>query len=240
MPRFNPRQRYNGDRTCTTAGVPLEFWMALIELAWSTINQPIVRSSQEEILRYADDDANYKNGLTVFTTQLQAGITAIQMGAEGWVEYPLLKVRRGRGDEVTVVSKVLSGPDGAEIGPFLTNASLGWYDRHPNGNTNPAFGPISEEVAPSAFMTKVRKLMQMLEKSADRREDYTYRDRPISELRARYDHKFTLGRRREAIESTIARRKSNDELFTRLGWKHPRIGRFALLDYKVAKALEAA
>lgn len=240
MPRFNPRQRYNGDRTCTTAGVPLEFWMALIELAWPAIGQPITRSSQDEMLHYAADDADYKNGLTVFATQLQAGINAIQMGAEGWVEYPLLKVRRGRGDEVTVVSKSGGGAGGAEIRSFLTNASLGWYDRHPNGNTNPAFGPISEEVVPSAFMTKVRKLMEMLEKSSDRREDYTYRDRPISELRAKYDHKFTIGRRKEAIKSAIARKQSTSEIFAKLGLDRARLGRLAMLDYKVAKVLEAA
>jgi hypothetical protein len=211
MPRFNPRQRWHEDddhglgwpvRGSTVAGVSLPDWVELHQLVFEEVTRLPVDPKDA-------DAAAYRTRLAGFAGAIVRGLALLLIGRQGWIEEQGLRMRRGRGGEVTVVSEHYG-----DMRNFLTNASLGWFERHPCANRDPEKGPLTERTVPTPYMAKIKTILEMLEKSSDRRENtWDYRDRSIAELRANYDHKFTLSRRRAAILSDIKFRKNFDEIF---------------------------
>jgi hypothetical protein len=80
-------------------------------------------------------------------------------------------------------------------------------------------------------MELIKKVIEALEKSSDRRpfDAYTYCNTPLSSLDG-WTLKLAVKRRRESIEGDRKFSKMFDEMFP-----GPRMGRLALLDWKVAQ-----
>jgi hypothetical protein len=205
MPRFNPRQRWHEDddhglgwpvRGSTVAGVTLPDWIELHQLVYEEMmSRPVDVHSKDAV--------DHRMRISGFAGAIVRGLALLLMGEKGWIEEKGLRMRRGRGGEVTIVSEHYD-----DMRAFLTNASLGWHDKHRAGEHT------SREAMQAQDKGRIKRVLAMLDKSSDRRENtWDYRDVPITELRSRYDHKFTLGRRRAAILSDIKLRKDFDEIF---------------------------
>ena len=170
----------------------------------------------EYISRNNANDKSHYRALSDAVDQIYRGIKMLDTHRHEWLVFGKLKLRAGRGwpdCEVTIVCD-----DYSVMRSLLTVAALGWYDRHPTGDTRMVDSKLvrsREPVRPDAWMSLVKRVIDMLEKSSDRRENtWSYRDKPISEIMALPWAEGALRSRRAAIFSDIHFRKVLDEIIS--------------------------
>lgn len=200
--RLNPRQRWEADRTSNIAGIPALVLAEYASIMPCQIMKPIDRAPDEKAF-YEAEDREYKNTLAEINGAIVRGLAEI-FGHHNtdWVELGRIKMRCGRNNEITIVAQNYS-----DFRSWLTNVSLALFDRYP---LHTSFGQWSENDK------KLRHVLDMLDKSSDRRpfNQYTYRDISCREL-----DRFAIRRRLENVKSDRKFRHSINEMFAEMRMK---------------------
>lgn len=188
--RLNPRHRWEEDRTSNIAGVP-----ALILVEFSTL-------AYSQIMGVPD--RAHRRTLAEINGAVVRGVAEIIAEKKtDWLELGQIRMRRGRGDEMTIIAKNYS-----HFRSWLTEVTLALYDRYPQPAGFSAW---------SAHDRKLKLVLDMLEKSPDRRDNtWDYRDKSYREIRALSWWKSAFRQRREAIDSDIRFRRNMDHMFAEM------------------------
>ena len=214
--RLNPRQRWEEDGSSTIAGLSAPILTEFVSLAPNQIMKEIDRAPQE-MAHYADDDRRYKSAMAEINGAIVQGLAEV-VGEQntGWVDLGPIRMRRGRGAEITIVAKNYS-----DLRSWLTNVSLALYD------SNSRYKGYDEW---SAHDRRLKIILDMLEKSSDRRpfNQYSYRDVSYAEI-----GKPGVRRRLESVKSERRVREWFEKEFP-----GPRMGSLGLLDWKVAQQIK--
>ncbi len=168
--RLNPRQRWEEDGTSNIAGVPGLVLAEFATLAPNQIMREIERTEHERHL-YAAEDQKYKTALAEINGAIVRGLVIVlRDNLQDWIDLGPIKMRRGRGGEMTIVAKNYS-----DFRSWLTNVSLALYERYSKYDGFEKW---------SAHDKQLKHILDMLEKSSDRRpfNQYSYRDMTYGEI----------------------------------------------------------